>query len=298
MTDVGVELFEAERARLRSIAYRIVGTPDDADDVVQDAWLRFADADLDSLDNPAAWLTTVTSRLAIDRLRASSARREAYVGPWLPDPIEAEPSLMAGPDDAVLLAESLTLGFMAVLERVSPLERAVFILHDVFAYPLAEVAEIIERTPDATRQLAKRARDHVEEGRPRFAPDPADIEKLTELMLAAAINGDVETLESFLADDVVHISDGGPNYRAARAPVVGAARVGRFFLNLAKRWEPDMEAHLVRANGQLAMYVTQADEPYMLTTTNWVDGKVAASFTVRNADKLASFHRGWLASQR
>lgn len=290
---MSVEVFESERPRLRAIAYRIVGTPDDADDVVQDAWLRFSGVDVDTLDNPAAWLTTVVSRLAIDRLRSSSVRRETYVGPWLSVPVDIEPA--AGPDEALLLAESLSLGFMAVLERVSPLERAVFILHDVFAYPLDAVAEIIERSPAATRQLAKRARDHIEEGRPRFAPDPADIETLTELMLGAALNGDVETLATFLADDVVHISDGGPNQRAARAPIVGPQRVGRFFLNLAKRWEPGMEAHVVRANGQMAMYITADGEPFSLMVTNWVDSKVAASFAVRNPDKLMSFHRSWLA---
>lgn len=290
-----VELFEAERPRLRAIAYRIVGNPDDADDVVQEAWLRFSRAGTEEIDNPAAWLTTVASRLAIDSLRASSRRRETYVGPWLPDPIESEPAVELGPDDTLLLAESLTLGFMSVLERVSPLERAVFILHDVFAYPLGEVATIIERKPAATRQLAKRARDNIEAGRPRFAPEPADIEALTELMLGAALNGDVETLESFLAEDIVHISDGGPNTRAARAPVVGRSRVGRFFLNIAKRWEPGMAAHTVRANGQLAMYLTNDGEPFSLMVTNWVDGKIAASFAVRNAEKLASFHRSWLA---
>jgi len=289
------EIFENERRRLASIAYRIVGTPDDADDVVQDTWLRFSAFDRATIDNPAAWLTTVATRLAIDRLRASSRTREVYVGPWLSDPVDIEAAPDGGPDDTVLLAESISLGFMAVLERVSPLERAVFILHDVFSYPLAEVANIIERTPAATRQLAKRARDHVAAGRPRFEPDPDDIEQLTELMLGAALNGDVETLKSFLASDVVHISDGGANHRAARAPIVGPDRVARFFLNLAKRWEPGMEAHVVRANGQNAMYMTNDGEPYMLMVTNWFDGVVAASFAVRNPDKLASFHRSWLA---
>ena len=291
-----VERFEAERSRLRSLAYRIVGTPDDADDVVQDTWLRFSAADIGSIANLPAWLTTVATRLAIDRLRSSSRRREEYVGPWLSDPLDIEPSPDPGPDENVLLVESISLGFMAVLERVSPLERAVFVLHDVFGYPLAEVGDIIERSPAATRQLAKRARDHVEEGRPRFDPNPADIEALTELMLGAALNGDVETLKSFLASDVVHISDGGPKHRAARAPIVGPDRVARFFLNLAKRWEPGMEAHVVRANGQHAMYMTNNGEPYMLMVTNWFEGKVAASHAVRNPDKLAAFHRGWSAT--
>lgn len=298
MSNAALAHFEENRSRLVAIAYRMVGAPDDADDVVQDTWLRFSKADLSSIDNPAAWLTTVTSRLAIDKLRSAQYRRETYVGPWLADPIDTHPVVNApspelGPDDEVILAESLSLGFLAVLERVSPLERAVFLLHDVFAYPLTEVADIIERSPSATRQLAKRARDHIEEGRPRFDPDPAEIEKLTELMMMAALEGDVEMLVTFLADDVVHISDGGPNHRAARKPIVGPDRVARFFINLAGRLEPGMEAHTVRANGQLAVYLTNYSEPFMLMTNNWVDGKIAASFAVRNPDKLAAFHRAW-----
>ena len=154
---------------------------------------------------------------------------------------------------------------MAVLERLSALERAVFILHDVFSYPLADVAEIIDRREPATRQLAKRARDHIDEARPRFAPDPADIETLSTLMMAAALEGDIETLPSFLVEDVIHVSDGGASYRAARVPIVGRDRVCRFFINLSKRWEPTMALHLVRANGQFAAYMTNSGEPYMLS---------------------------------
>lgn len=291
------EYFEGERPRLRSIAYRILGTPDDADDVVQDSWLRFASADLATIDNPAAWLTTVASRLAIDRLRSAQHRRETYVGPWLADPIVSEPANEGSADDALILAESLSLGFLAVLERLTPLERAVFILHDVFGYRLAEVADIIERTPSATRQLAKRARDHIEQGRPRFAPDPNDIEMLTQLVMAAAINGDVKTLESFLAEDIVHLSDGGPNHRAARAPVVGVHRVGRLFIGLAQRFEPGLEFHVVRANGQVAMYFTLHGDPFMLMVANWVDAQMTASFIVRNPEKLTAFHREWMTSR-
>jgi len=193
-----------------------------------------------------------------------------------------------------------------VLERVTPLERAVFILHDVFAYPLDEVAEIIERTPSATRQLAKRARDHVEAGRPRFAPDPDRVEALTQALLGAAFNGHLETLKTFLAEDVIHMSDGGPDHRAARAPlvrrslapIVGADRVARFFANLSKREERRGEVHLVRANGQLATYLTADGEPYFLVVATWVDGRVTGTCAVRNPDKLRAFHRSWLASRR
>ncbi|MDH3680599.1 MAG: RNA polymerase sigma factor SigJ [Acidimicrobiia bacterium] len=292
-----VGLFETERPRLRAIAYRMLGTPDDADDVVQDTWLRFSTADRATIDNPAAWLTTVASRLAIDRLRSAQRRRETYVGPWLADPIADEPAIGTSPDEAVLLAESLSLGFLAVLERVSPLERAVFILHDVFGYPFDEVAAIIERTPAATRQLGRRARLHIEDGRPRFTPDPEEVEELTRTLLAAAVDGDVETLKSYLADDVVHLSDGGPDHRAARAPVVGPHRVAQLFLGLAKRFQDGMEFHFVRANGQLGLYTTLGGQPFMLHVSNWVDGKLTGSFAVRNPDKLAAFHRSWSATR-
>ena len=215
------------------------------------------------------------------------------MGPWLPDPVFDEPKIESSPEDAALLAESLSIGFMATLERLSPLERAVFILHDVFAYPLTEVAGIIDRQEPATRQLAKRARDHIEQARPRYAPDPADIEALSTLMMAAALEGDIETLQSFLVEEVVHVSDGGANHLAARAPVVGRDRVARFFVNLSKRWEPTMELHLVQANGQFAAYMTNHGEPYMLLVSNWVDGMVVASYGVRNAEKLAGFHKAW-----
>ena len=293
MSDDAVEVFEVERPRLRAVAYRILGTPDDADDVVQDAWFRYSTADQAAILNPSAWLTTVVSRLAIDRLRSASHTRETYVGPWLPEPVLVEPSFDSSPEEAAVLAESLSIGMLAVLERLSPLERAVFILHDVFAYPLTDVAEIIERQPAATRQLAKRARDHIEEARPRFAQDPEDIETLTQLLMAATLEGDIETLQSYLVEDVIHISDGGANYRAARAPIVGSERVARFFINLAQRADPAMEIHLVRANGQFAIYLTEGGAPFMLLVSNWVGGKVVSSYAVRNADKLASFHKAW-----
>ncbi len=294
--DEQLAVFESERQRLRSIAYRMLGTPDDADDVVQDAWLRWSSADHAAISNPAGWLTTVATRLAIDRLRSAQHTRETYVGPWLAAPVRSEDVAIDDPVESLLLSESLSLGFLAVLERLSPLERAVFLLHDVFAYPLGEVARIVERSDAATRQLAKRARDHVEAGRPRFVPDPSDAEALTMLVLAAAMNGDVETLESYLADDVVHVSDGGVNRRAARHPVVGRHRVARLFLGLAKRVTDGGEFHHVRANGQDALYVTVDGEPDMLHVANWVDGKLTGSFAVRNPDKLAAFHSAWLAA--
>lgn len=290
-----VERFEAERPRLRALAYRMLGSAHEADDVVQDAWLRYSMAP-EPIDRPAAWLTTVVTRLAVDRLRSARVRRETYVGPWLPEPI-ADESPAAGPEGAVIMAESLSLGFLAVLERLSPLERAVFLLHDVFDVPLTEVATTIERSEAATRQLAKRAREHVHDARPRFAPEPDDVEALTDAFLAAAISGDVDALGSMLADEVVHVSDGGADHRAARAPIVGRDRVARFFANLAPRMPDGGELHKVRANGQFAYYLTVDGEPFLLLVANWVEGKMSGSFAVRNPDKLAAFHAAWTGRQ-
>ena len=289
------ELFQAERGRLLGVAYRLVGTPDDAEDVVQEAWLRYA-ATTEAIDNPAAWLTTVVTRLGIDRLRSAQHRREQYVGPWLSEPWFDGVPTGEDPVDSLLRHESVTLGFLAVLERLSPLERAVFILHRIFDTPLDEVATVIDRSPAATRQLSKRANDHVAEGRPRFSTDESEVERLTTVVLEAALTGDIERLESHLAEDVVHLSDGGPNHRAARAPIVGPTRVARFFIGIAKSAQPGMEFHQVRANGQAALYTTLDGEPFMLMVSNVIDGRLASSYAVRNPDKLAAFHRAWLAA--
>ena len=292
-----LSVFEAERGRLRGVAYRMLGTHADADDVVQEAWLRFSTT-ATSIDNPAAWLTTVVTRLAIDELRSARRTRAAYVGPWLAEPALDRPEDTVGggdPAEQQLLVESITIGFLAVMERLSPLERAVFVLHDVFAMPLTEVAEVIERSEAATRQLAKRARDHLAADRRRFDPDPDDVRVLTEMLLTAAASGDLETIQSFLADDVVALADGGAHKRAARLPIVGAERVARYFTNLAGRLEPGTEVHLVRANGQTGLYLTAAGEPLMLLFASWRDGKVTATHAVHNPDKLARFHSDWLA---
>ena len=289
------DLFERERSRLLGLAYRLVGTPDDAEDVVQEAWLRYAATD-DQVRNPAGWLTTVTTRLALDRLRSAQHRREQYVGPWLSEPWFDSVPDGSDPADSLVAYESVSLGFLAVLERLTPLERAVFILHKIFDVPLDDVAEVIERSPSATRQLSKRASDHIAAERPRFSAEAAEVERLTELVMAAAIEGDIETLESHLADDVVHVSDGGPDHRAARRPVVGVNRVARLFVGIAKGVTPGMAFHHLRANGQPAVYTTLDGDPFMLSVINTRDGKVTGSYVVRNPDKLAAFHRAWAAA--
>ena len=291
--------FEAERPRLVGLAYRMLGTPDDADDVVQDAWLRWAAADRSTIDSPAAWLTTVTTRLAIDRLRSARHRREVYVGPWLPEPLAPD---VDDPYLAVASSESLTIGFLAVLERLEPVERAVFLLHDVFGHPFAEVAEAVGRTEVNVRQIAHRARERVRAAGPRpglaeRTPDPAHAERLAGAFFAAMVAGDVDGLRALLTDDVEHLSDGGADRRAARRPVRGADRVARLLINLAKRAAPGTCIHPVRVNGDPGWYLTVHDRPEMVLVPAFRDDRVSGVYAVLNPDKLARFHAAWQSTQ-
>ncbi len=292
--DPATTAFEQERARLTSLAYRMLGTPDDADDVVQEAWLRWERSDRSAIESPAAWLTTVTTRLAIDKLTSAQSRREVYVGPWIPEPMA---SVVDDPLDRVTSAESLTLGFLRVLETLGPVERAVFLLHDVFGLPYAEVGATVDRSPGATRQIAKRARDRVQSGRPWVDPTPDEIEALSSAFLGAVIEGDIDALAAMLTDDVVHLSDGGPDHHAARRPVVGPGKVARLFVNLARRdLRPTDEFHWVEVNGQFGSYVVREGEPFLLTVLGWRNGKVAEALAIVNPDKLRRFHQAWQAT--
>jgi len=286
-------VFEAERPRLVALAYRMLGTPDDADDVVQDAWLRWSASDRSGIDEPAAWLTTVTTRVAIDRLRSARHRREVYVGPWLPEPLaEAdEPYLRAASTD------SLTLAFLTVLERLEPVERAVLLLHDAFGYPFADVAAHVDRTESAVRQIAKRARERVRSSHPRVdpAPDRAEAERLAAAFFAAVAVGDVEGLRSLLTHDAVHLSDGGPSRRAARRPVVGAERVARLLLNLAARTRPGTRFDPVVVNAQPGLYATVDGEPEVLFVPSFRGEQVSSILALLNPAKLARVHAAWLA---
>lgn len=287
LADVVDDVFEGQRERLRSLAYRMLGTPDDADDAVQDTWLRWDAADRAAIDNPAAWLTTVTSRICIDRLRSARHRRETYVGSWLPEPLTIVDD---DPSDAVAVSESLTLGFLDILERLAPVERAVFLLHEVFETPFAEIAETVDRSEAATRQIAKRARDRVRAERTRgTAPPPERARELADAFLGAMLLGDVDGLLAQLTDDVVHVADGGPNQRAARRRVVGPDRVARLFLNLASRADETYGMEAVRVNGQPGFLVRRHGAPYMAWVPTFRNDKVCAIHAVLAPEKLARF---------
>jgi RNA polymerase sigma-70 factor (ECF subfamily) len=257
--DDGTAIFAAERRRLTGIAYRITGSLADAVDVVQEAWLRFARAGPAGIHRPAAWLTTVVARIALDHLKAARREREVYVGPWLPEPIASDPMAVSrpGPEEMAELASSLTLGFLHVLETLNPVERVVFVLADVFDVPFKEIAETVGKSPDACRQLASRARRRVHEARPvRYSPPDDEAARVVGEMLAATTAGDVEGLVKLLADDAVLVSDGGPHKRAARHPIRGRDRVARFMANLGKRYAGEATMEPVALNGELGLVIS------------------------------------------
>jgi RNA polymerase sigma-70 factor (ECF subfamily) len=273
------EVFEAERPRLLGLAYRMLGSLSDADDVVQDAWFRWEGADRDAIEVPAAWLTTVTTRLALDRIRAIERRKEDYVGPWLPEPV----ALAAGPEEDVELAESLTLGFLVLLDRLGPTERAVFLLADVFREPYAAIAVAVDKSEEACRQIASRARKKVRAGR-EPAVQPADRVLLAELVAAVAV-GDVDRVVALCDPSVTLVSDGGPARHAARRPVVGVERVTRFLVNVGRRLA-EGTVSIEDVNGVPA-FVSRDPKGTVVTFVEHRDGTIVHVTSLLNPDKMA-----------
>ncbi len=283
-----------ERPQLVGLAYRITGSRVDAEDVVQEAWERARRADAAAIDRPGAWLTTVVSRLALDHLRAAQRRRETYVGPWLPEPVvtgrgapPAAASPGADPSHLAELAESLTFGFLRLLEALTPVERAVFVLSDVFGVPFPEIARAVDRTPDACRQIASRARRRVrDDGRSHLAPPDAD--RVADDLTLALTSGEMDRVLALLAPDVVLVSDGGPDHHAARRPVVGPERVARLLFNLARRGLAEgMRFERTELNGLPGALVLHGDTRYFASAVAVADGRVTAVYAVVNPDKLA-----------
>lgn len=229
---MNVEAFEACRPRLLGIAYGLLGELTEAEDVAQDAWLRWQQADADAVRNPEAFLVTVTTRLALDRLRSARARREVYVGPWLPEPLLTDPET---PESRAIEAERLDLALLGALERLNPLERAVFVLRDAFDLEYAEIADILDRTPANVRQLAKRARDHAGDTSRRRAVSDEERQRLADAFMLASLSGDVEQIRDLLAADAVMYSDGGGVVTAARKPIYGAEKIARFMVGVQRK---------------------------------------------------------------
>ncbi|MBO4254399.1 RNA polymerase sigma-70 factor [Streptomyces griseorubiginosus] len=288
-TDTATDVFEEHRPVLLGVAYRMLGRVADAEDVVQEAWLRWSGADRGEVREPRAYLVRITTRLAIDRLRQVKARGETYVGPWLPEPYVTDFGATV-PDTAerAVLADSVSLAVLVVLESLSPLERAVFVLREAFGYPYADIAAMLDRGEPAVRQLAGRARKHVEERRPRYEVDPERRRELTERFLAAAGEGDLDGLMALLAPDVRLVGDSGGKARAPLRVLESADKVGRFLVGAAAKGVPDPSFRIMELNGGPAIVALSAGKPDSVFQLDVFEGRVQAVYIVRNPDKLRS----------
>jgi RNA polymerase sigma-70 factor (ECF subfamily) len=283
------QLFESYRALLFSIAYRMLGSAGEAEDVVQEVYLRIATADLEAIRAPRAFLATAITRLSLDRLKAARATREQYFGPWLPEPILYEP--VGAGEGQVEQDETVAMALLLVMEQLSPLERAVFLLHDAFAFPFDEIGAMVGRSAAACRQACHRARKRVREGRPRFPVAPEQQQQLATRFLAAAREGDLAALISLLREDVVVIGDGGGVVPAATRPIRGAHAVARFFAGLAAhataRAPTSVRLALDWINGEPGLLVWEDGQLSLVIVFACAPGGIVAIHTVRNPAKLA-----------
>ena len=278
--------FQAQRPRLVRLAYATTGSLAEAEDCVQEAWLRLRRVpDPDSIRDLGAWLTTTVSRLALDALGSARARRERYVGPWLPEPL-VEDLGGTDPADRVTLDESVSMALLVVLERLSPAERTSFLLHDVFGMSFAEVAGVVGRSPAAVRQLASRARQHVDGGRPRFPPTRAQQEELVTAFAAACAGGDLEGLVALLDPGVVWRADGGGKVTATRRVAHGADEVARWLLSFMRR--PPTLVRMASVNGGPGLVVRDGGGVLTVVAFTVDRGRITALDVIRNPDKLTA----------
>ena len=280
------EVFDTHRQRLFGLAYRMLGSRADAEDMLQEAYLRWHDADRASIQNPEAWLVTTTTRLAIDRLRRLKTEREAYVGPWLPEPfVSAAPA----PDRDVTLAADLSLAFLTMLERLAPEERAAFLLHEVFEVGYPQIAAVLERSEAACRQIVHRARERVRGDRKRF--EATDAEKATLLRrFAAAVDArDERTLLSLFAPDATWTADGGGKTAASPRPIVGAARLATLVIGLREKfWAEGRVLELALVNGEIGLRVRDGDRLIAAMAVDTDGDRIVAVYAVVNPDKLTA----------
>ncbi len=280
------ERFTLLRPLLFTIAYEILGSTTESDDVLQDSYLRWSQVDLSGVRDTKSYLARLVTRQALNALRAGTRRREDYVGPWLPEPLLLDEQ---DPSADVLLAESVSMAMLVLLETLSPEERAVFVLREVFGFDYDEIASAVDKSVAAVRQVAHRAREHVHARRKRFAPvDPAQNARIAAEFMAAAAGGDVQKVMSMLAPDVVWTADSGGKASAARRPVIGAEKVARMVIGIVGRKLPEARAEMAMCNAAPAVVLHSGARLEGIFTVEIVDGKISNVYAMRNPDKLAA----------
>ncbi|HEY9522404.1 MAG TPA: RNA polymerase sigma-70 factor [Thermopolyspora sp.] len=296
------DLFESSRGRLEAIAYRLLGSAGDAEDAVQDTFLRWHAADRERIETPEAWLTKVLTNLCLNQLTSARARRETYVGQWLPEPVLAG-DRMLGPADTVEQRESVSIAMLTLMERLSPNERVVYVLREAFGYPHREIAEILDLTESNCQQIYRRAKQHVTTGRSRTEVDAVAAGKIVEEFLAAALSGDTEPLIRLLTDDAVSVADGGGRVPARQTPIIGALGIARFLRSLFQPTDAKRAIagggpafYGVVVNGGPAVLVEVGERVFgVLCLDVTPDGVAAIHFQV-NPDKLERITRQWAAA--
>lgn len=283
--DDDAQRLDALRPYLFSIAYRMVGSASDAEDIVQDAFLRFLAGDPNSVESPKAFLSTVVTRLCLDHVKSARVTREQYPGPWLPEPVLTV-DLDSGPAEQAERREDVSIAFLVLLERLTPDERAAFVLREAFEYPYNDIAGVLGKSSAATRKLVQRARQRLADVPRRFESAFEDHRRLTERFLAAAGRGDVEALAATLAEDITVRVDGGPDTRAARRPVYGRDNNVRFLMGIVRMF-PDAGVTLEDVNGEVAILLWDGDILMSVSTIEALDGRITGMHTMMNPAKLA-----------
>ena len=284
-----LDAFNHHRRLLFGIAYRMLGTVTDAEDMVQETFLRWQQTPQNTVQSAKNYLATTTTRLCIDYLRSARVRREQYVGPWLPEPLLTQQS--SDPAEQVELADSLSMAFLVMLERLSPIERAVFLLREVFEYDYPEIAQIVGKSAENCRQILRRSRQHITAQPPRFPVSHQQQEQMTVQFLEAWTQGNVQELLTLLAKDVAFWSDGGGQVAAALKPLHGAMPVARFLFAIQRKRLPTDHAHLVEINGQPGMLIRGESGIQSVVTFEIREGYIQSVYVIRNPEKLKQFNQ-------
>ena len=280
--------FDEHRPLLFAIAYRMVGSVMDAEDIVQESYLRWEATDTETIETPGAFLRTVITRLAIDHLRRAKKAREVYEGIWLP-----EPCLESPPPNTTELSESLSTAFLVVLENLAPVERAAYLLKEVFDYSYAEIADILNKSEANCRQIAKRARDRVHENKPRYKADESEVMRLVEEFVAATMDTDMERFSNILAEDAVLYTDHGGKIIANKRAIFGAIKIAKFIMGLATRFMPANYSMQIRTvNGAPGLVAFDGTNPESVTSFVVMDGRIQTIYTMRNPEKLIGLKPG------